>query len=124
VILAITATTARHTIPHVGGTGVAFDAIESLCRQWATELGPSGIRVLWLQTTGLPEALHGDRFPSYGTGQEMDRDELVRWLVARTMLKRLTALADVGNAAAFAASDRAGAMTGCAVNLTCGAVPG
>jgi 3-oxoacyl-[acyl-carrier protein] reductase len=40
------------------------------------------------------------------------------------MLKRLTTLEDVGHAAAFAASDRAGAMTGCAVNLTCGAVPG
>src|SRR5919198_2689309 len=29
VILAITATTARMVIPHVGGTGITFDAIES-----------------------------------------------------------------------------------------------
>ncbi|MGH2572895.1 MAG: SDR family oxidoreductase [Actinomycetota bacterium] len=57
VIMAITATTARLAIPMVGGTGVTFDAIESLCRQWVGELGPQGIRVVWLQTTGIPEAI-------------------------------------------------------------------
>jgi 3-oxoacyl-[acyl-carrier protein] reductase len=124
VIMAITATTARHTIPEVGGTGVTFDAIESLCRQWASELGPHGIRVVWLQTTGLPEAIqYIDRFPAYGTGKEMTREELIAWLQGKTMLRRLTSLAEVGDAAAFVASDRAGAMTGCRVNLTCGSVP-
>ena len=39
VIMAITATTARQVIPEVGCTGVRFDAIESLCRQLACELG-------------------------------------------------------------------------------------
>src|SRR5919204_495454 len=70
VIMAITATTARPPIPEVGGTGVAFDAIESQCRQWAAELGPLGIRVVWLLTTGIPEAFHGDAqlLPAYGTG--------------------------------------------------------
>jgi hypothetical protein len=48
-------TTARLTIPNVGGTGVTFDAIESLCRQWATELGRHGVRVVWLRTTGTPK---------------------------------------------------------------------
>jgi 3-oxoacyl-[acyl-carrier protein] reductase len=124
VIMAITANTARKAIPNVGGTGVTFDAIESLCRQWATELGPLGIRVVWLQTTGLPEALADiDLFPAYGTGKEMTRDELVAWIQKETMLKRLTSLAEVGNAAAFAASDRASAMTAAAVNLTGGSVP-
>jgi NAD(P)-dependent dehydrogenase (short-subunit alcohol dehydrogenase family) len=124
VILAITATTARHVVPNVGGTGVTFDAIESLCRQWAAELGPRGVRVAWLRTTGIPEALHGERFPDYGTGSgSMTRDELVAWLKERTMLDRLTSLEDVGNAAAFVASDRAGAMTAAGVNLTYGAVP-
>lgn len=125
VIMAITASTSHQTLPEVGGTPVAFDAIESQCRQWAAELGPHGIRVLWLRTTGMPEALADvDRFPAYGTGAPMSREELIEWNVAKTMLKRLTTLEDVGHAAAFSASDRAGAMTGCAVNLTCGAVPG
>jgi 3-oxoacyl-[acyl-carrier protein] reductase len=124
VILAITATTARQAISNVGGTGVTFDAIESLCRQWACELGPHGIRVVWLQTTGLPEALADiDLFPDYGTGEAMTRAELISWLQRKTMLNRLTSLAEVGDAAAFMASDRASAMTATAANLTCGAVP-
>ncbi|MFL5798637.1 MAG: SDR family NAD(P)-dependent oxidoreductase [Actinomycetota bacterium] len=127
VILAITASTARQSIPEIGGTGVTFDAIESLCRQWACELGPHGIRVLWLQTTGLPEALANiDRFPDYGTGhpEGMTREELVSWMRDRTMLRRLTTLAEIGRVAAFVASDQAGAMTATAANITCGAVPG
>ncbi len=125
VIMAITATTARMSIPQIGGTGVAFDAIESLCRQWACELGPSGVRVVWLQTTGIGEALHGDVQPDYGTraGQGLTRDELVEWLKGRTMLNRLTSLADVGAAAAFLASDGAAAITASGINLTSGSVP-
>lgn len=61
VILAITATTARLVVPNVGGTGVAFDAIESLCRQWARELGPLGIRVVWRKP---PESRRPSRTPA------------------------------------------------------------
>lgn len=124
VILAITATTARLSVPNVGGTGVTWDAIESLCRQWACELGPKGVRVAWLQTTGLPEALADiDEFPDYGTGRTMTKEELISWNQEKTMLNRLTSLAEVGNAAAFLASDRATAMTAAGANITCGAAP-
>jgi 3-oxoacyl-[acyl-carrier protein] reductase len=126
VIMAITASTGRLAIPEVGGTGVAFDAIESQCRQWACELGRHGVRVVWLQTTGLPEALTADRFPAYGTGSPdgMTRAELVAWMRRSTQLGRLTSLAELGNAAAFLASDHASAMTATAANLTCGQVQG
>jgi 3-oxoacyl-[acyl-carrier protein] reductase len=128
VIMAVTATTARLAIPEVGGTGVTFDAIEGQCRQWACELGRYGVRVVWLQTTGLPEALDQtlERFPAYGTGagQGLTRAELVAWMRGFAQLDRLTSLAELGDAAAFVASDRAGAMTATAVNLTCGQVPG
>ncbi len=127
VILAITATTARMAIPEVGGTGVAFDAHESLCRQLAAELGPKGVRVAWLQTTGIPEALKdtGGAFPDYGTGTGgMSGEELAAWMQRKTMLKRLTTLREVGSVAAFLASDHASAMTGSGANLTCGSVPG
>jgi 3-oxoacyl-[acyl-carrier protein] reductase len=123
VILAITATTARHAIPNVGGTGVTFDAIESLCRQWACELGRFGIRVVWLQTTGIPEAVTDDLQPDYGTGERMTREQHIAWMKGGTMLNRLTSLEDVGNVAAFMASDKAGAMTASAANLTYGSVP-
>jgi len=127
VIMTITATTARLSIPQVGGTGVAFDAIESQCRQWACELGGHGVRVVWLQTTGLPEAIAGSDVlqPGYGTGSAaMTRDELIAWNQGKAMLGRLTTLAEVGRAAAFLASDHAAAMTAAGLNLTCGQAPG
>jgi 3-oxoacyl-[acyl-carrier protein] reductase len=125
VIMTITASTGRLSIPEVGGTGVAFDAMESQCRQWACELGRHGVRVVWLQTTGLPETLTVERFPAYGTGAEhgLTRPELIAWMRRFTQLDRLTSLAEVGSAAAFLASDQAAAMTATGVNLTCGQVP-
>jgi NAD(P)-dependent dehydrogenase (short-subunit alcohol dehydrogenase family) len=125
VLMANTATTARRVIPNVGGTGVSFDAIESLCRQWAAELGPQGIRVVWLQTTGIPEAMSdsGELFPDYGTwSPSATREELIALMETETMLKRLTSLAEIGNAAAFLASDQASAMTAAGANLTCGSI--
>jgi 3-oxoacyl-[acyl-carrier protein] reductase len=126
VIMAVTATTGRLSIPEVGGTGVAFDAIESQCRQWACELGRHGVRVVWLQTTGLPEALdQGAVYPSYGTGpgNGMTYEELVAWNQGRTLLDRLTSMADIGAAAAFLASDQAACMTSAGINLSSGQVP-
>jgi NAD(P)-dependent dehydrogenase (short-subunit alcohol dehydrogenase family) len=123
VILAITATTSRQSIPNVGGTGVTFDAIESLCRQLACELGPHGVRVVWLLTTGIPEALTAEVQPDYGTGAESTLEGHVEWMKASTMLNRLTSLADVGNAAAFLVSDLAGGMTATAANITYGQAP-
>src|SRR5206468_3756623 len=89
VIMTITATTSRMAIPNVGGTGVAFDAIESLCRQWAAELGPHGVRVLWLMTTGIPEAMAmtDQLFPDYGTwAPPLHRQELIELMEGKTML--------------------------------------
>jgi 3-oxoacyl-[acyl-carrier protein] reductase len=127
VVMTITATTARLSIPQVGGTGVAFDAIESQCRQWAVELGGLGVRVVWLQTTGLPEAIAADDVlqPGYGSGAAaMTRDELIAWNQGKALLGRLTTLAEVGRAAAFLASDHAAAVTAAGLNLTCGQAPG
>jgi enoyl-[acyl-carrier-protein] reductase (NADH) len=45
---------------------------------------------------------------------------LADWARTVPLLKRLPTLAEVVNFAAFAASDRASAMTGGIVNLTCG----
>ncbi|MEN3310235.1 MAG: 3-oxoacyl-[acyl-carrier protein] reductase, partial [Micromonosporaceae bacterium] len=43
-----------------GGLQVAFGAVESLRRNLACELGPHGIRVLTLQTGGIPESIPED----------------------------------------------------------------
>jgi enoyl-[acyl-carrier-protein] reductase (NADH) len=52
----------------------------------------------------------------------MTRDEVIAEMRGATMLKRLPTLADVGNVAAFMASDQAVAMTATVANITCGQV--
>jgi 3-oxoacyl-[acyl-carrier protein] reductase len=100
-------------VPNVGGLQVAFGAVEALRRGLARELGPHGIRVLTLQTGGIPETLPEDFAP---------RQAITDAIVGQTMLGRAATLADVGHVAAFAASDYARSMTATALNLTCGAV--
>jgi 3-oxoacyl-[acyl-carrier protein] reductase len=97
---------------HLGGLQVAFTAMEALRRNLASELGPHGIRVLTLKTGGVPETI-----PEGFEG----RERIVRDIEDRTMLKRTATFEDVGNVAAFAASDYARTMTATALNITCGA---
>jgi len=123
VILTITGGD-REAVPTLGGTLVTWAAIEAQCRQWASELGPQGIRVVWLRTTGLPEAIPdtGDAVTDLGTGfgEGMTREEIIAGMQEATMLKRLPTLAELGNVAAFMASDQASAMTATLANITCG----
>ena len=97
--------------PNLGGLQVAFGAVEAFRRSLARELGPHGIRVLTLQTGGIPESIP-DPFDG--------RDAIVDEIVGQTMLGRAATLDDVGNVAAFAASDYARSMTATALNITCG----
>jgi NAD(P)-dependent dehydrogenase (short-subunit alcohol dehydrogenase family) len=97
---------------YIGGTQVAFEAMESMRRQLSAELGRHGVRVVTLRTGGVPESI-----PDFD-----GRDEIVDGIVGETMLGRAATLEDVGNAAAFAASDRARTMTAATVNVSCGAL--
>lgn len=97
----------------IGGFQVALNTVDAMRRQLAAELGPHGIRVVTLHTGGVLEALP----PDY-EGREAITDMIVR----PTMLGRAATLVDVGNVAAFAASDKAGSITGAAINITCGSV--
>ncbi|WP_219414088.1 SDR family NAD(P)-dependent oxidoreductase [Pseudonocardia nigra] len=98
---------------HLGGLQTAFEALESMRRQLASELGASGVRVLTLRTGGVPESISPD----------VDgRDAIAAEIEKQTMLGRAATLADVGNAAAFAASDRARSMTAATMNISCGAL--
>jgi 3-oxoacyl-[acyl-carrier protein] reductase len=96
---------------YLGGFQVGLSAVDALRRQLAAELGPYGIRVLTLQSTGVPETIPED----FG-----GRDATTEEIVGRTMLNRAATLEDVGRVAAFAASDHARAMTATALNITCG----
>lgn len=98
---------------YIGGFQIALNAVEALRRQLSAELGRHGVRALTLHCGGVLESLPED-FP--------DRDHIVDMIVSPTMLGRAATLEDVGNVAAFAASDHARAMTATQLNITCGRV--
>jgi NAD(P)-dependent dehydrogenase (short-subunit alcohol dehydrogenase family) len=90
----------------MGGAMTAWAAVDALCGQLARELGPHGIRVLWLRSNGVV------------TDEDNPAER------ARSMLNRLASPDDAANVAAFLASDRAATMTATAVNITSGAEVG
>ncbi len=94
---------------YLGGFQVALGALDVLRRQLAVELGPHGIRVVTLNSGGVPE-----------TTREDWREAITQSFIDTSMLKRVETLDDVGNVAAFAASDLARTMTATAINITCG----
>jgi 3-oxoacyl-[acyl-carrier protein] reductase len=98
---------------YLGGTQVAFDAIETIRRQLSVELGPHGIRFVTLASGGVPETFPGDF-----EGAE----QITKMIEGMTLLGRAATLEDVGNAAAFAASDWARTMTAATLNVSCGAL--
>lgn len=101
------------TEPGLGGFKIALDAMEGLRRQWALEFGEHGIRVVTIKTGGI-----GESIPDDFEGKQ----SIVDQLLAPTLLKRLATLADVGNVAAFLASDWAQSITSTEINISCGAL--
>jgi 3-oxoacyl-[acyl-carrier protein] reductase len=101
------------TLPGLGGFKVALDAIESLRRQWAVELGQHGIRVVTLKTGGVPETISDDF---------AEKEEITASIEQHTLLGRAATLADVGNVAAFVASDLARSITATEINISSGAI--
>jgi 3-oxoacyl-[acyl-carrier protein] reductase len=96
---------------HLGGLQTAFQAMEAMRRQLSMELGAHGVRVVTLLTSGIPESI-----PAGFAG----RDAIVSGIEGATLLGRAATLADVGEVAAFVASDRARSMTGAVANISCG----
>lgn len=97
-----------------GGLLVAFEAVEAMRRQFSIELGEKGVRFVTLRTGGIPETLP----PELG-GR---REGIEGGIVDSTLLGRAATLRDVGEVAAFVASDRARTMTAATVNVSAGAL--
>ncbi len=96
---------------HLGALQTGFTAIEAMRRQFASELGRDGIRVVTLRTGGIPESIPGG-FPGV--------EQITREIDEATMLGRAATLEDVGDVAAFVASDRARSMTAATANISAG----
>ncbi len=97
-----------------GGFGPACAAVEEFSRGLAGEVGPYGVRVVCLRPDALPE--------TWGPIAEGPVSDAYQYMKDGTALGRMPTLQEVADAAAFVASDRAGAMTGAILNLTCGSV--
>jgi 3-oxoacyl-[acyl-carrier protein] reductase len=122
-ILMVTATPDRVAIPDVGNFGVANAALEGLTRTLATELGPRGVRVVCLRSAGSPDAAGvREAFGLHAANAGTTVETFASAREQRILLRRLPTLAEVADAAALLASDRASAMTATIANVTCGEI--
>ena len=123
VIMALVAQANRRPYVNAGSFGVACGVIEAICRQFAVELGPSGVRVVCLRSAGSPDAAGvREAMSIHARNAGITIDELERQIAATSMLGRMPRLAEVANAAVLMASDRASAITGAIANVTCGEI--
>ena len=121
VIMGITAVVSQMPLPYTAGFGPAWAAVEAMLRLLAAELGPHGVRTVCLHSAGSEGA--ADKTLAYSNLELEKRAEAwgERWM-SRNLLGRGPTLEEVGNMAAFLASDLAGATTGTTVSLTAGMV--
>jgi NAD(P)-dependent dehydrogenase (short-subunit alcohol dehydrogenase family) len=125
VVLALDSGSAHHS-PMMGGTGPADAAVDTLVRNLAAEIGPSGVRVVGIWTAGIPETLSPESIAAATLGPPMDAaafQGLLENLDGMRMTRRSPTLAQLAATAAFLASDGAGAITGTFVNVTSGMFP-
>ncbi|MFL5574723.1 MAG: SDR family NAD(P)-dependent oxidoreductase [Gemmatimonadaceae bacterium] len=123
VILMHTPEPARLAAPLVGGMAPAWAAIEALSRGLSAELGPRGVRTVVLRSTGIPETATIDVvFGLHARALGITREQFDGVVGGMTHRRRLTTLAELGDAAAFFASDRASGVTGAVANLTGGII--
>lgn len=108
-------------IPYLGGFGPACEAIQGLWRGLAAELGPRGVRLVCLRSSGSPDTPDvQETFERHAKAAGVTLERFLADASSGTLLRRLPTAAEVANVAAFMASDRASAMTGSFVNVTCG----
>jgi NAD(P)-dependent dehydrogenase (short-subunit alcohol dehydrogenase family) len=123
VILALTAQVARKPYVASGGFGVACAAIEGLWRQLAVELGPAGIRLVTIRSSGSPDAPGvRDAVAEHARLAGVSREAFEARIAEKTMLRRMPLMAEIANTAVLVASDRASALTAAVVNATCGEI--
>lgn len=101
----------------------ACSAIEGRRRSFAKELGPEGIRVVVLRSAGSPDTpAVQEVWRTHAEAAGIPLEEYTAGSGSGTLLGRLPLLAEVAQAATIMASDRAIAITGAMVNVTCGAL--
>ena len=108
----------REAIPRLGGAHVAWAALAGLCRQLAADLGPQGIRIVWLLSPGSPVTVD-DNGSAEPTGiSSDDASHRTQGLIPHYQ----PSLTEVAGIATFLASDSARTITASEINLTGGLV--
>lgn len=121
VLMMITATPSKIPIPFTTGFGPAWAAIEALFRTLSAELGPQGVRTIGLFSAGSPESQESIT-KTFRQNAEVDK-RVQEWkFVHRNLLGKWPTLEQVGNMAAFMASDKAGVTTGTSADITGGMI--
>lgn len=121
VILSLTATPGGIGYPFTAGFAVACTAVECFSANLAAELGVYGVRVVNIRSGGSPDskvfkdALETIPDEMGGVLNQMEND---------SMLKQLPLMSDIANTAVFLASDMAGKITGCTIDVTSGTTAG
>lgn len=123
VILMHTPEPARAGFPMLGGMGLAWAAVEAICRSFSAEFASFGIRCARLRTTGLPETETIQiLFATHAKILGISSDNFRKMMEGTAHTRRSTTLQELTNAAVFLASDLAAGMTGTVANLTGGKV--
>jgi NAD(P)-dependent dehydrogenase (short-subunit alcohol dehydrogenase family) len=120
VILALNSGSA-HGSPMMGGTGLADAATDTLIRNLALELGPSGVRAAGVWVAGIPETLTVEKLSAVNANIDAAAVEgILAHLASLRMTKRSPRLDEIAATITFLASDRAAGITGTWLNVTGG----
>jgi len=123
VIMTVGALHSRIGVPLVGGYGPAQALKESLTRSLSAELAPHGIRVVGLRPQGIDgSSTIQEAFEPRAAKTGLTWPQFQEVIAARTHTRRMMTLDEVGNVAAFMASDLASGVTGTTINLTMGSM--
>jgi NAD(P)-dependent dehydrogenase (short-subunit alcohol dehydrogenase family) len=123
VILGLTAQVARKPYTGSGGFGVACAAMEGLWRQLAIELGPRGVRLITLRSSGSPDTPGvAAAVAQHARAAGVSVETFEAHIAEKTMLRRMPKMAEIADAAVLMASDRASAITAAVTNATCGEI--
>lgn len=117
VILTLTATPGGIGYPMVGGFGPVCAALETFSKNLASEIGPSGVRVVNIRSAG---SLDSRPFKEAVAAVGAEAEAVFHKMKSDTMLKDLPAMRDIASAAVFLASDMASRITGTTLDVTVG----
>ena len=121
VLMMITAIPSRMPIPYTAGFGPAWAAIEAHFRTLAAELGPHGVRTVCLHSAGSPEAQ--ESIDKSFSKKPIVEKRMKEWTFPhRNLIGKWPTLEQVGNMAAFMASDKAAVTTAASADITGGMV--